>query len=144
MRVCWRTVQWEEAAKAAEAARTGYALMTTTAEYEGFNNISNKEWIWGFPQIPSQSDASYNFYYLDATYVGAYSSFMADPHLKDTFIEGDIRLPLFQWMREGYLGYKKFHMRAGRVVLKLFSKFRGAIQTDGYERYDLLDAKKGI
>ena len=34
--------------------------------------------------------------------------------------------------------------RAGRVVLKLFSKFRGAIQTDGYERYDLLDAKKGI
>ena len=83
-----------------------------TAEYEGFNNISNQEWIWGFPQIPSQSDASYNFYYLDATYVGAYSSFMADPHLKDTFVEGDIRLPLFQWMREGYLGYKKFHMRA--------------------------------
>ena len=41
-----------------------------------------------------------------------YSSFMADPHLKDTFTEGDIRLPLFQWMREGYLGYKKFHMRA--------------------------------
>ena len=38
--------------------------------------------------------------------------FMADPHLKDTFVEGDIRLPLFQWMREGYLGYKKFHMRA--------------------------------
>ena len=37
---------------------------------------------------------------------------MADPHLKDTFTEGDIRLPLFQWMREGYLGYKKFHMRA--------------------------------
>ena len=26
--------------------------------------------------------------------------------------QGDIRLPLFQWMREGYLGYKKFHMRA--------------------------------
>ena len=82
--------------------------MTTTAEYEGFNNISNKEWIWGFPQIPSQSDASYNFYYLDATYVGAYSSFMADPHLKDTFTEGDIRLPLFQWMREGYWDIRNF------------------------------------
>ena len=69
--------------------------MTTTAEYEGFNNISNKEWIWGSPQTLSQSDASYNFYYLDATYVGAYSSFMADPHLMDTFVKGDIRLPLF-------------------------------------------------
>ena len=86
--------------------------MTTTAEYEGFNNVSNKEWIWGHPQTLAQSDASYNFYYLDATYVGAYSSFMADPHFRDTFSEGDIRLGLFQWMREGYLGYKKFHMRA--------------------------------
>lgn len=106
------TGQWEEAAKAAQAAREGYALMTTTEEYEGFNNVSNKEWIWGFPQIPSQSDASYNFYYLDPMYIGMYSSFMADPHLKDTFTEGDIRLPLFLWMREGYLGYRKFRMRA--------------------------------
>lgn len=106
------TGQWEEAAKAAVAARQGYSLMTTTAEYEGFNNVSNKEWIWGHPQTLAQSDASYNFYYLDVTYVGAYSSFMADPHFRDTFSEGDIRLGLFQWMREGYLGYKKFHMRA--------------------------------
>lgn len=106
------TGQWEEAAKAAAAARQGYSLMTTTAEYEGFNNISNKEWIWGHPQTLAQSDASYNFLYLDVTYVGTYSSFMADPHFRDIFSEGDIRLELFQWMREGYLGYKKFHMRA--------------------------------
>ena len=106
------TGQWEEAAKAAAAARQGYSLMTTAAEYEGFNNISNKEWIWGHPQTLSQSNASYNFYFLDATYVGAYSSFMADPHFRDTFSDGDIRLELFQWMREVYLGYKKFHMRA--------------------------------
>jgi starch-binding outer membrane protein, SusD/RagB family len=106
------TGQWEEAAKAAVAARQGYSLMTTSAEYEGFNNISNKEWIWGHPQTLAQSGASYNFYFLDATYVGAYSSFMADPHFRDTFSEGDIRLELFQWMREGYLGYRKFHIRA--------------------------------
>lgn len=106
------TGQWEEAAKAAAAARQGYSLMTTAAEYEGFNNISNKEWIWGHPQTLAQSSASYNFYFLDATHVGAYSSFMADPHFRDTFSDGNIRLELFQWMREGYLGYKKFHMRA--------------------------------
>ena len=106
------TGQWEEAAKAAAAARQGYSLMTTAAEYEGFNNISNKEWIWGHPQTLAQSSASYNFYFLNATHVGAYSSFMADPHFRDTFSDGDIRLELFQWMREGYLGYKKFHMRA--------------------------------
>jgi transposase len=34
--------------------------------------------------------------------------------------------------------------RGGGVVLKLFGKFKGALQTDGYERYELLDAKKGI
>lgn len=32
--------------------------------------------------------------------------------------------------------------RSGKVVLKLFGKFRGAIQTDGYERYEMLDARK--
>ena len=109
------TGQWEEAAKAAESAREGYSLMTTTAEYEGFNNISNKEWIWGFPQIPSQSDASYNFYYLDVVEPDSYNSFMADPHFKDTFTEGDIRLELFQWMREGYLGYRKFRIRSDQT-----------------------------
>ena len=63
----------------------------------------------GIPQIPSQSDASYNFYYLDATYVGAYSSFMADPHLKDTFTEGDIRLPCFSGCVKGIWDIKISH-----------------------------------
>lgn len=34
--------------------------------------------------------------------------------------------------------------RSGEVVLKLFSGYQGALQTDGYERYELLDDKKGI
>lgn len=34
--------------------------------------------------------------------------------------------------------------RSGEVVLKLFSGYQGALQTDGYERYELLDASKGI
>ncbi|GAE84247.1 hypothetical protein GGR06_003087 [Bacteroides reticulotermitis] len=29
-------------------------------------------------------------------------------------------------------------------MLKLFGKFKSALQTDGYECYELLDAKKGI
>ena len=70
----------------------------------GFNDISNTEWIWGHPQSVSQSDASYNFYYLDVVEPDSYNSFMADPHFKDTFTEGDIRLELFQWMREGLSG----------------------------------------
>lgn len=34
--------------------------------------------------------------------------------------------------------------RSGEVVLKLFNNYQGVLQTDGYERYELLDAKKGI
>lgn len=34
--------------------------------------------------------------------------------------------------------------RSGEVVLKLFHGYRGALQTDGYERYELLEGKKGI
>ena len=61
------------------------------------------EWMWGHPQSVSQSDASYNFYYIDVVTPDAYNSFMADPHFMDLFEAGDIRLDLFQWMREGYL-----------------------------------------
>jgi transposase len=34
--------------------------------------------------------------------------------------------------------------RSGEVVLKLFHGYQGALQTDGYERYELLEGKKGI
>lgn len=34
--------------------------------------------------------------------------------------------------------------RSGEVVLKLFSGYQGALQTDGYERYELLDGRKGV
>ncbi|WP_181884177.1 RagB/SusD family nutrient uptake outer membrane protein [Bacteroides fragilis] len=109
------TGQWDEAAKAALEAAKGYTLMTDAKNYMGFNDISNTEWIWGHPQSVSQSDASYNFYYLDVVEPDSYNSFMADPHFKDTFTEGDIRLELFQWMREGYLGYRKFRIRSDQT-----------------------------
>ena len=133
--------EWEKAAQSAVAARQGYTLMTTTAEYEGFNNVSNREWIWGHPQTLEQSDASYNFFYLDLTYVGAYSSFMADPHFKEWFSESDIRYPLFQWMREGYMGYKKFHMRpddTADIVLMRASEMY-LIEAEAKAREGLLD-----
>lgn len=109
------TGQWDEAAKAATAAAQGYALMTDAKAYMGFNDLSNTEWLWGHPQSVSQSDASYNFYYIDVVTPDAYNSFMADPHFMDTFETGDIRLELFQWMREGYLGYRKFRIRTDQT-----------------------------
>lgn len=106
------TGQYDEAAKAAKAAQEGYPLMTDAATYKGFNDMSNSEWIWGHPQSSTQSVPSYNFYYIDPEELDSYNSFMADPHFYNLFADNDIRKELFKWMREGYMAYCKFRIRA--------------------------------
>ena len=103
--------QWTQAAEAAIAARQGYPLMSPGDYTAGFNDISNVEWIWGHPEIPTQNGGSYSFNFLDVTYDQGYYSFMADPHFMELFSDGDIRKSLFYWDGdpglEGYLAYKK-------------------------------------
>ncbi len=53
------------------------------------------------------------------------------------------------WLvREPMSGRQYFYWdrgsRSGEVVLKLLSGYQGALQTDGYERYELLERKKGV
>lgn len=105
--------QWKKAADAAVKARAGYPLMSQADYYKGFNDVSNSEWIWGHPQTPEQSNASYAFNYQDVVSPASYYySFMSDPHFKELFADpNDIRLGLFEWIRDGYLGYKKFLFR---------------------------------
>lgn len=46
------TQQWDKAAQMAQAARSGYPIMSGTAEEngirDGFMHLSNTEWMWGF------------------------------------------------------------------------------------------------
>lgn len=42
------TQQWDKAAKAAKAARTGYKIMDQKGLADGFMDINNAEWMWGF------------------------------------------------------------------------------------------------
>lgn len=115
------TGNWAEAAQAAKDARKGYPLMTTLDEYQsGFSDAENSEWMWAHLQTLDQSNASYNFYYLDVVVSDSYNSFMSDPHFMNLFSDDDYRKKLFQWMREGYLGYRKFRIRdneTGDIVL---------------------------
>lgn len=62
---------WQKAIDNAKAARNGYPLMTNAAYTGGFNNLSNVEWIWGFP-VPDDQTLSYysQFSYMDP--VGGY------------------------------------------------------------------------
>ncbi|MHA4809728.1 RagB/SusD family nutrient uptake outer membrane protein [Flavitalea flava] len=120
------TGQWALAAQAAIAARQNYTLMSPADYTTGFNNVNNNEWIWGHPEITTQSNGSYSFNFLDVTYGDGYYSYMADPHFMELFSSGDIRKTLFSWDGdpgiEGYLQYKKFRFgsiqnQTGDIVL---------------------------
>lgn len=53
------------------------------------------------------------------------------------------------WIVRDPMSGREYHYwdkgsRSGEVVLKLFNGYQGVLQTDGYERYELLDGKKGV
>jgi hypothetical protein len=47
---------WANASKFASEARAGYAPMTATQYQDGFQDISNPEWMWGFDHLEDQSE----------------------------------------------------------------------------------------
>jgi hypothetical protein len=55
-RVALAQQKWAEAASFAKLARTGFALMTTTQYQDGFAEINNPEWMWGFDHLEDQSE----------------------------------------------------------------------------------------
>ncbi|AKD55269.1 RagB/SusD family nutrient uptake outer membrane protein [Spirosoma radiotolerans] len=65
-RVALTQQNWADAAKYAAEARKGYSLMTTAQYQEGFSDIGNPEWIWGFDHVEDQSE-----------FFGAFHSYMS-------------------------------------------------------------------
>ncbi|MBV7532047.1 RagB/SusD family nutrient uptake outer membrane protein [Chitinophaga sp. sic0106] len=138
-----QTQQWTLAQQKAAAARNGYPLMSADDYGKGFNDVSNPEWIWGHPQTPNQSNASYNFHFLDVSSPGSYYfSFMADPFFKNFFDNGDVRTKLFDWdtlpSQEGFLRYKKFRFRDETALIGDFVLMRSGemalIEAEAYAR----------
>ncbi|SDQ34829.1 SusD family protein [Chryseobacterium soldanellicola] len=126
-RVYLNTGDWTKAVASAKIARNGYALMTAEKYKDGFNDISNGEWIWGHAQTQEQSGESYAFHFLDVSSSGSYYySFMADPYFKDLFDTNDIRYSLFSWDgnpgREGLLRYAKFKFKANLIADIVFMR----------------------
>lgn len=141
--------EWDKAAVAAKEAQKGFVLMEPDA-YQGFNNITNKEWIWGHPQSTTQGTTStYGFSYLDVTRKSGYCNMLADPHFRDLFTKEDARRGLFQWMRVGNLGYRKFITRedqtADIVLMRAAEMY--LIEAEGMARsanYTITDAAKPL
>lgn len=131
--------QWDLAIPAAVAARQGYPLMSGDDYNKGFNDLNNTEWIWGHGQTPNQSNASYNFHFLDVSTPAAYyQSFMCDPYFQNFFDSSDVRFRLFSWNNDGYLLYKKFRFRDATALIGDLVLMRAAemylIEAEAYSR----------
>lgn len=69
-RVALTMQNWTDAATLAQQARTGtdiggtttFSLMTTTDYRAGFNNYTNREWMWGSTVIADQTTYFYSFF----------------------------------------------------------------------------------
>ncbi|NBB18645.1 RagB/SusD family nutrient uptake outer membrane protein [Runella sp. CRIBMP] len=55
-RVALTQQNWADAAKYAAEARAGFTLMSQTQYQDGFQDISNPEWMWGFDHLEDQSE----------------------------------------------------------------------------------------
>jgi hypothetical protein len=116
---------WNLAAQYAAKARNGYPIMAPE-QYEGFNDVSNPEWIWGHPQTRTQNagGASYHGYIETSPYSTdtkgtnlyyGYNSIVPDPQFVALFEPGDIRRSLFEIATQPdealyrHYRYRKFH-----------------------------------
>lgn len=130
--------KWELAAEYAARARAGYPIMTPGQYTEGFNDVSNSEWIWGHPQTQTQNKGGASYLaYIETTpyttdangtnlYYG-YNSIIPDPHFIALFDDGDIRKSLFEIATQPaealyrHYRYKKFRNKYpnhdGHIVL---------------------------
>ncbi|TDQ08240.1 RagB/SusD family nutrient uptake outer membrane protein [Pedobacter metabolipauper] len=137
------TGKWDLAAAKATEARVGYAIMEPGQYLQGFNDVSNVEWIWGHPQKADQNlgGASY-FAYIDVTPATGYRSIMPDPFFRKLFLDQDIRKSLFELVTTPadpmyrWYKYKKFvdkTDRSGNIVLMRSSEM-ALIQAEGKAR----------
>ena len=59
--------RWADAATYAAAARKGFTVMSVAQYQDGFADVGNPEWMWGFDHIEDQTE-----------YFGAFHSYIAD------------------------------------------------------------------
>lgn len=120
---------WEQAKKYSDELLASNNYLMTENEYKsGFSNADNKEWIWGHPQMESQSGASYQFNYLDVTSSQSYYfSFNTDPYFKELFDDSDYRKSMIYWAPDpsnkapnkgdvAYMRYAKFKFKGSQIA----------------------------
>lgn len=95
---------WQKAYEYAEAALAKNSYLMTEDEYKtGFNDVNNKEWIWGVTSTTTDNLHAYVFHFKDTTSPESYYTCLtSDPWLKEMIEDGDYRKDLFEWGQNGY------------------------------------------
>jgi hypothetical protein len=93
------TEQWDNAIDAAQKARTGYPIMSDI--YDGFMNIGNTEWLWGFDHNAETTTLWASFFSHISNLTGGYAGSGLAPRLIDRRLyenipETDARKKWFQ------------------------------------------------
>jgi len=99
--------QWSKAATAAVTAASGFEIMSTADLHDGFMNLENGEWMWGFNHNASTETryASFFSHISDVTpgYAGLeYGARLIDKRLYDAIPATDERKKLFQGASQIY------------------------------------------
>lgn len=93
------TQQWQKAADAANAARKGYTIMGKTDLLNGFNDITNSEWMWGFKHTTETMTSYASFFsWMDSSgtgYGGLWGPVTIDRRLYDQIADSDYRKAQF-------------------------------------------------
>ena len=93
---------WQKAYDYATAVLKINSYLMNEKEYKsGFNDYSNKEWIWSLSCTLDDNDPCYLFYFKDCS-SKVYTSLNTDPYFKDTFDDDDYRKELFEWGQTAY------------------------------------------
>lgn len=104
------SAKFDQVITLAQAARTGYALMTGDQYQLGFNTVDNAEWIWGHKQ-DKEGNVSYpgfySFYDVKKSGRTGYQNFLADTVFVKLFNANDKR-KLFEWSNTGATSIYKF------------------------------------
>ncbi|MDR2358760.1 MAG: RagB/SusD family nutrient uptake outer membrane protein [Prevotellaceae bacterium] len=100
-RYCLLTQQWSNAIAAAQKARTGYPIMSATGIYDGFFNINNTEWLWGFDHNAETTTLYASFFSHISNLTGGYAGLnyaarLVDKRLYENIPASDARKEWFQ------------------------------------------------
>jgi hypothetical protein len=95
------TEQWDKAVSAAREARKDYSIMSANTLFDGFMDINNSEWMWGFDHNAETTTLYASFFShisnLTGGYAGLdYSARLIDKRLYESIPDSDTRKQLFQ------------------------------------------------